>query len=211
MRTQTDGRKSKTLWAVLAAVVLLGGGGVWGITSASRHSKAEPTVQVPKELSVDALKNTSADEARKAIRSAMERKDLTDEQRAQIGHNLREVWEQRMDARLNEYFAASEPDRKKILDKQIDEMEQMRRDREARDNENSANRDQERERMRRLFGDRNRQRTREERKTASETRKADDRARRMAYFTAMRARMTERGITPPQWGGPGGPRGGRRS
>ncbi|HSW46090.1 MAG TPA: hypothetical protein VLM89_11020 [Phycisphaerae bacterium] len=49
-------------------------------------------------------------------------------------------------------------------------------------------------------------RTREQEKLRSESRDPDARARRMAYFTAMRQRAEQRGIQMPMMGGRGGPR-----
>jgi hypothetical protein len=191
----------------VAIVVMLGAGaGVWGLTR-SRGEPEPPKVAVPKEFEVETLKQADPRQGFDVMRQAMERQDLTDEQRRQIGENMREVWEARMDQRIDEYFKAPEDKRKELLDRDIDEMQERWKEMERRRAENppDPNREQNRDRMRGMWGGGNP--SREERKTRSESRNPDQRARRMAYRHAMENRMAERGIQRPQWGGPGGPRG----
>ena len=52
--------------------------------------------------------------------------------------------------------------------------------------------------------------TQQERKTRAESRNPDQAAQHMAYFSALRARATARGIQMPFGGGPGGGGGGGR-
>jgi len=184
------------------------------------ETKAEvPPNGVPGEFTVAALKAAPPEQAFDSFRKAMEREDLTEEQRRQIMENGREAMEQRMDERMTEYFSAPEPERKRILDKSIDEFEKMRKDREAREAErekmSEEDREKERQKWRERMGNRDKEMTQAERKNRSETRSADKMGKRMAYISAISARMKERGIEPPQrgpFGGPGGPGGpgGRR-
>lgn len=195
----------------LASVCLLGAGaGVWGLTK-MKNAEANPGVQIPEEFTVAALKSAPPEQAFDDFRKAMDREDLTEEQREKIRDNGREVMEQRMDADIDEYFVCKDKEaRKKLLDKQIDEMqkrfEKMRQERDARD-EKMSEEDKEKERQK--WKDRMRGResmTQAERKTRSESRSADKSARYMTYRQAMRDRMQERGISPPGpfGGGPGG-------
>ncbi len=177
--------------------VLLVGVGAWGV---SAHFRATPTAE-PVEP--------------EKLMEAMRQPDLTDEQRDELRRKMREAFEVRMAANVDEYFDAPEEERVVILDRHIDEMEKERARMEERRRERGEREEPppgEREagptsRPRRDPGEM----TPQERKTRSETRNPDESARRMAYFHAMRARMAERGIQPPQGpggrGGPGGPRG----
>ena len=114
---------------------------------------------------------------------------------------------------MDEYYAAkTDEDRDAILDKQIDEFEQRRKEWEARRKE------QEKKDIKKA--DPNAQRggpfgpqSREDRKEKAESRNPDQTARQMAYFAAVRKRMGERGISAPSFGpggqgGIGGPGGG---
>ncbi|MEK6644098.1 MAG: hypothetical protein AABZ08_09325 [Planctomycetota bacterium] len=186
---------------------------MWGLTK-MKSAEATQGVQVPKEFTVDALKNTPPEQAFDTFRKAMDRDDLTDEQREKIRENGREVMEQRIDAEINEYFACKDKEaRNKLLDKQIDEMqkrfEKMRQERESRDEKMS---EEEREKERQKWRDRMQGRdsmTQAERKTRSESRSADKSARNMTYRQAVKDRMKERGIKPPERGPGGGGPGGR--
>jgi hypothetical protein len=202
------------LIVVLFVGLLAAGASIWGLT-ASKQVEAQPAVQVPKEFTVDALRSASVEQGFDTFRKAIEREDLTEEQRRQIMENGREVMEQRMDERMNEYFSCPKEDRKRILDKHLDEFEKLRQEREAREQErdkmSEEEREKERERWRKIREGRP-EPTQAERKARVESRSSDKSAQRMAYRQAMRDRMKERGIDLPRWGGPGGPGGpgGRR-
>ncbi len=194
---------------IIVAVACMTGAGaaVWGLTR-SKSEPEKPQVEVPKEFQVASLKEIqSPQRGFETMRQVMEREDLTDDQRRQIMENMRALREERERQEMDEYFKASEEKRKQILDKNIDEMQERWKEMEKRraENPNPPN-EQMRERMRNLWGGGNA--SREERKSRSESRNPDDRARRMAYRQAVEGRMKERGITPPQWGGPGGRGGG---
>jgi hypothetical protein len=206
--------QSPKMIALLAGVLLAAGAGVWALTgSSSSHSPAK--VEVPQEFTLAALEKAEPRQAFDNFRKAMDREDLTEAQKEQIRENGREAMEKRMDSVMDEYFTAPEAEKKKILDRQIDEWEKMRADREAeRAKEDENKTEEEKEKDRQRWRDRMRDgqnRTQAERKSRSESRNPDKMARRMAYFSAVRARMTERGMQPPQWGpgGRGGPGGGR--
>ncbi len=187
-----------------------------GLTGGCKKEETKADTQVaalPKEYTVDALKATSTGQGFDTFRQIMEREDLTEEQRRQAMDNAREVMEKRMEDRMNEYFTAPEDEKKKLLDKSIDEFEKMRKEREARDAEREKMSEEEKEKERQKWkdrmGNRDKNSTQAERKNRSESRSADKQGKRMAYFSAMQERMKERGITPPERGpfggsGPGG-------
>ncbi len=194
---------------IIVAVACMTGAGaaVWGLTR-SKSEPEKPQVEVPKEFQVASLKEIqSPQRGFETMRQVMEREDLTDDQRRQIMENMRAMREERERKEMDEYFKASAEKKKEILDKEIDEMQERMKEFEKRRTEMSEqDREKARERMRNLFGGGNA--SREERKSRSESRNPDERARRMAYRQALEGRMKERGITPPQWGGPGGRGGG---
>lgn len=179
--------------------VLALGAGTWGI---SAHFKTPP-----KPEPVEPVK----------LFEAMRKPDLSDKERDELRHKMREAFEARMDARTDEYFNASEDERAVVLDQHIDEMLKEQEEREARRKERDEREGQPPPPEDPGAGPTSRpgrgprDMTPQERKTRSETRNPDQMARRMAYFQAMQARMAARGIQPPHGpggrGGPGGPRG----
>ncbi|MHC4444374.1 MAG: hypothetical protein ACYTA5_17395 [Planctomycetota bacterium] len=94
--------------AALAVVMLIG----------------DDEVELPQELSVEALQAATADrgQMRERIHEAFQRQDLTEQQRRQLGRNVRQVMGARMNQRLDEYFAADKAQRRVILDRHLDEM-----------------------------------------------------------------------------------------
>lgn len=214
-----NGQASPTLIVLVAAGVLAVGGGVWALVGGS----GTPTDQanLPKELTLAALKEQAEkepDKAMDAMRDLRRREDLTEEQREQAGQNMRRVMEEMLDKNVDKYYAAATDDEKqKVLDQQIDEwtermkqMEERRKQWEAERDTKGTDGDKQKEEARRDQGRRNGLGggTREQRKDRSEARDPDKSARRMAYFGAVHKRMAERGIEMPRgmWGG--GPRGG---
>ena len=198
---------SKKMIIVAVACVTGAGAAVWGLTK-TRSEPEKPKVEVPQEFQVASLKEIGSQQRGfDTMREVMERQDLTDDQRRQIMEDMRALREERERKEMEEYFKASDERKKEILDKNIDEMQERWKEMEKRRAEMSEqDREKARERMQKLFGGGNA--SREERKTRSESRNPDERARRMSYWQAMQGRMKERGITPPQWGGPGGRGGG---
>lgn len=203
----------RTRLLILVGVGLLGlSAGVWGLVSWTQRD----TVRLPKELSAGALEAASANpgEMMQRVREAMQRDDLTDEQRRQLRANMREVWQERRRAQLDVYFAASsEAERQRILDEQIDQMQARMREWQQRraqwERERGARRDQAGRPDRPDRGNWTPP-TRAERRERSESRDADEMGRRMAYFSALRKRMEERGIEAPFGPGRGpGARAGR--
>jgi len=162
---------------------------------------------LPAELSVASLSKAGENgDRREVFRGVMDRDDLTDDQRRQAFRNMREVRRKMMQARMSEYFdATSDEEKQAILDEQIDEFAKMREQWRQRREERDANGNDDRERMRELF----QSRTQQERKAQSEDRNPDETARSMAYFSAMRSRMSQRGMS--MGGGRGGSGGGRGS
>lgn len=200
---------SPKAWVVTTVAVLALGGTGWALM----RSGAPAGPAIPSELSVDALKAQAKEDPGKmmgTIRETMRRDDLTDEQRRQIGENMRKVWEDTMQERVDEYYAAAgDEERKQILDRQIDEFEERRKEWQARRAEEEKKGGKDGAQGGPFAGGPGSQ-TREERKERAESRNPDQMARQMAYFSAMRQRMGERGIKAPSFGpgGRGGPGGG---
>ena len=187
-----------------------------GATLFSLQREAKSESGLPDEFSVESLRAQAGDEpqGRAAFRDLLRRDDLTDEQRRKALRNMRELRRGRMADRVNEYFDAAEEDKNVILDDHIAEFQRRMAEWEKRRNDEDRPSEEEREAMRNLFGSRNQA----ERKADSESRNPDESARSMAYRSAMRSRMNERGIQMPgrrgsggRGGGPGGGggRGGR--
>ncbi len=212
----TSPRRTRRILLMAAAGVLLILGGVWGYSSWFGQDQESPT-GLPEELRYESLK-AKADEPEKlfeTVRETRRREDLTEEQHREVRDNIRKVMEAELDERMDEYFAAAPDQRDAVLDGHIDEFrERMGRWRERREQERAEGEgdregederraESRRERRHGRFGDM----SREERKTRSESRDPDQTARRMAYFTAIRARMEARGIEMPRHG-PGRGRGG---
>ncbi len=206
---------SKVRLALAATVALLAvGGAVWAV--AGKHGDTKPTVEVPQQFALDTLKKAQPGPAMfEQMRGLRDRTDLTDEQREQIRDNMRAAMEARMKAHVDEYFGATGDEKKKILDKHIDEFQKMREEMEARRKQegNQAGGPPGGDKPR-GEGDRGQGGpggrgggSREERMARTQSRNPDQTAKRMAYSAAIRERMKERGITPPQWGGGGRPRG----
>lgn len=197
--------RSPVTWILTTISVVAVGGAGWGLM----HRQSAAGTPVPAEFSVESLKAQAKDDPGKMmgqLRETMQREDLTEEQRRQIGENMRKVWEDTMQERVDEYYSAtSDEERRAILDRQIDEFEQRRKEWQARQAEaekkNGSNAGPPPG-----FAGRPGAVSREERKERAESRNPDQTARQMAYFAAMRQRMNERGIKPPSFGrgGPGG-------
>jgi hypothetical protein len=216
-------KKPKVLLSLLA--VLLLGGAVWGYTVHARNKKSA----VPKEFTADALKSESdPGKAWEKVHQAMDRTDLTDEQKHQIRENAHNVWEARMDQRMDDYFNAPANQKQAILDRHLDEMQARMKDWEKRRAEHDAQRtaaggaqtadasgagrngppggpgNQAGGRPGDTGGrgpGRGGPPSREQRKSHSEARNPDQQARRMAYFGAMQQRAQQRGMQMPFGGG----------
>lgn len=206
--------KNRT-YRILAGVMLLlaGGAGVWAMA----RGKPGPASTLPEELQPAAFQAASAGqpgELEKALREAMQRDDLTEEQRRELRGNMRELMESMMQQRVEEYFAAAPEDKDAVLDRHLDDFqqrmqywrelgEQRRRERESRP---EAERQAEDEERREEWARRRGSQTSDQRQARVEGRNPDQMARTMAYFTAMRKRADARGISMPMWGSGGGPR-----
>jgi len=184
---------------------------VWGVTRFTGPAKAASTL--PPEFSVESLKAKAEDPGAMmtTVREAMRRDDLTDEQRQELRQNMGQVWRETVQARVDEYFNAPPEEQTSVLDKHIDQLMAQMAEWEKRREEMERTREEDRQRVGQTFG----QASQQERKERSEARNPDSMARAMAYFGAVRNRMSERGIKMPQGfggrglGGPGGG-GGRR-
>ena len=180
-------------------VAIMAGGGVlalavaaWGV-SVHYRAPAKPVLADPEKL-----------------REQLDKPGLTEEQRHELEHSMREAFQAQMDSRVDEYFQAPENEKLAILDKQIDEFQKRRKEMEER-----RNREEERRRQEGQNGptsrpnrDWRRDSTPEQRQERSESRSPDKMAQRMAYWQALQARMAARGIQTPRGPGRGGPGGG---
>ena len=205
----TSGRRK---WFLAGGGVLVMTAAAWGVTVYFRP--APDPLGLPPELSAMNLKAKAADPQAlmQTMHDTMARTDLTDAQREEVMHRMRGVWQERLDQRMKEYFAAAAAEEKQaILDRQIDEMQQEMKEREARRAEMERDRAQHPRDPNHPRRPDFASQTPQERKTRAESRDPNAMARRMAYFSALRARATERGIQMPfgPGGGRGGPWGGR--
>jgi len=194
-------------WLIAGGVVLGLGLCAWGFYG---HS-AEADSDLPKALTVDGIRAGMGDlgRSRESFRAMMRGDKLNEDQRRRAARNMRTVWRDEMKTRVDAYFNADEDEQQAILDAQIDEFQarmnewRKRREEQKKDAQKDGNDD--RGGFRGMFG----QRSKQERKEFTESRNPDDMARTMAYFQAMRSRMSERGMQMPGRGGPGGARRGR--
>ena len=114
--------RSPTAWIIATFSLVVVGGSVWAFTRGEAHAG----VPIPKELSVESLKVQAKEDPGKmmeTVRETMRRDDLSEEQRRQVGENMRKIWEEAMQKRVEEYYAAaSDEDRNAVLDQQIDKI-----------------------------------------------------------------------------------------
>jgi uncharacterized protein YdaU (DUF1376 family) len=194
---------SKVTWLLIGGATCALGAGTWVMVARS-GTAVNAGVPVPEEYSKEALKAKMAEGPGGfgVMREAMEREDLTEEQRRQIGENARSIFRERMEATVNEYFSAETEDEKNaVLDQQIDQFQDRPKITEEQRKEWEKRREE-----RRAEGGARPEPTQQERKERSESRNPDQMARQMAYFSAVEHRATERGIKMPG-PGPGGPGG----
>lgn len=197
MDTQREGSRRRVVLVGLG--ILAVGAGVWGFAVGG---DGEPTSLLPAELSVESLQAQNMDPGK--LRETLQREELSEEQRRELRKNMREVWRSVMDERLAEYFAAADADRQAVLDRHIDEFQERRKQWEQRRKEREED-EGDAEKRREDFRNQMASMSQQERKERSESRNPDQTAQRMAYFSALRDRMSARGI---EMGG-GGWRGGR--
>ena len=219
---------------IVVGALLLSGVGVWAYTGYT----AQPESTLPEDLQVEALKKDVEDPSKMMdkMREARNRDDLSEEQQRELRDNVRSVFEETMNRRMDQYFTAAPEEQTALLDEQIDQFQEMaadwerrreewRKEREARDKERAENKeagkeDGEQDR-RQEWRDRMANMDRTERRERSQSRDPNQTARRMAYFNAMQKRAAERGVKMPFGRGGrggssgrgssrgGGPRGGR--
>lgn len=206
--------KSQTMkpWFFLVGGGLVVGAAVWGVTRSGREDA--DGVPVPATYSVDALKARRLDAGAsfRDLRQVMGDDELTDDQKRQVGKNLRQVRQASVRERMDEYYNADATEQTAILDRHIDAMQEWLKGVEQRREEREKSGDDEMsDEERRLLRTMLRPQSKQERKDRSESRSPDDTARVMVYFTAIRTRAQERGIQMsrgPGGGGRGGPGGG---
>jgi hypothetical protein len=122
--------KSYLVIGGLCVAAIAGGSSLAMLTKSSKASA------VPNDLTKEALRAQAKEtpgQVFEKMRETMQREDLTDEQRQKVRENMREVGREMMEERVNEYFAAAtEEEKKAILDRQIDEFMKMREEWEKR-------------------------------------------------------------------------------
>jgi len=225
--SMTKSRNRKVLIGAAAALLIVVVG-VLGVMGMAKTGSRKTTL--PRDLSVENLMAEAESDPAKVfqrVHEAMNRTDLTDAQRDELRRNMHNVFEAQMEKRLDEYFTADAGQRRAVLDRHLDQMQPMLRqmaERRAQWERERQNRPVQPGNAGASAGAapaglgmaagggppgpgrrdwRNNPPTQQERKMWSESRDPDQRARRMAYFTALRQRGQERGIQMP------GPFGGR--
>ena len=131
------------------------------------------------------------------------RETLGEEERRRLRRNIRTVRREQMDKRLNEFYELPSAERTAYMDQIIDQMAERRRER-SEQRAGSARANAGRDTQRGPRNGANAERS-GRRRGPSLTRVRDriektdpeDRARRMAFISAMRKRMEERGIDMP--------------
>jgi hypothetical protein len=218
MLMNTSQPKSRKVLILAAGGLIVATGAAWGIWAWSRARDANAS-DLPSEYSVAALQKETKnpEQAMETVGGLMRRQDLTEEQRHEAFQNLRKVREARFEENIDEYFAAAPEEKDAVLDRHIDEFQEFMKEMEKHRDEWRRAREQERQNQNQN-GNQNqsdesrrdrwqsRFRTREGRQQASEGHDPDRMARRMSYFSALRKRMSERGIEmpgPPGRGRPG--------
>jgi hypothetical protein len=148
-----------------------------------------------------------------ALRQALRDPNLPLEQRRAIMERMRTAMQVRLDARLDEYYRATQAQRTAILDRHLEEMQREMQERQARRDEGPSRdpnmpRDPNMRPTSRPGRGNFAAPTQAERKTRAESRSPDQMARRMAYMAALQARAAQRGMSLPMGPGRGGPGGG---
>ena len=188
--------KPVLMGAVFALLLLVG---VCWAAFGGYFTSAEEQLVDDSPYSVAALKESDPGDIMKKMRSD----ELTDEERDELRHNVRQVWRDRMDEAMTEYFTAPEDEKVAILDRQIDKWMAMRKRMEEMREEDPPTEEEEqrwRERMRsRTFPDY------AERKERYESGQSEDRSRMMTYMMAAQQRAEARGLDmgSSRWGGRG--------
>jgi len=116
-------RSPKTMGIAAAGVLLVLGGTVWAVVA---WVGGDGRPDVPKELTVASLQAQANDPAKIAqtMRETLERKDLTEEQRREVGHNVRQVFEAEVEKSMDEYFTAPPEQKTVVIDRQLDRLQQ---------------------------------------------------------------------------------------
>lgn len=182
---------AQRIWVIAGAVAALGLAGLGGAVGFNYFAPSHPAEIDPNQ-----------------IREQLRDPTLTDEDRRALRDKLREQREREMNARVDEYFTANDDTAKQaVLDRHIDEWQKQLQEWEARRKAEEA------QRANKENNDKNQKKpdfnsmTNQQKKERSESGNPDQRAKMMAYFEALRARMSERGIQSPGRG-PAGNRGG---
>lgn len=122
--------KGKKRIIIVSVVLVLLFAGLWWLWGYRANAQVRKVQEMQKEMAAEDLTPEARREKWEQLRREMDR--LTPEQREEVMRPMREQMERRMDEHLDEYFALPPNKRKEYLDKQIKEMEQRRKEWEAR-------------------------------------------------------------------------------
>ncbi len=117
-------------WIISVCLLLiLAAGLAWAL-----YPRQSPYVNQAQQLASKMMDENLTDEQRQAVREEMRqmRDRLPEEERGEVFRAMGEQFRQRMDEHLREFAAIPEDQRDEFLDRDIDRMEQMRRDFEKR-------------------------------------------------------------------------------
>ena len=182
---------------------LAAGGIVWALSSRG----TDPQVQKVQQLQAELFAEKTPPEQRRQRFEVLrkETEQLSPEQREEVRHQMRQQFERRMQERVDAYFALPPEQRTAHLDQQIDAMEQRRKEWESRRaRQGQTQQGQTRQgQPRRDAGARGRGGNRrnmsaeqrsQRRKQRLDRSTPEQRAKRTAYFDALRKRRQERGL-----------------
>jgi hypothetical protein len=198
--------KRKITIAAVTIVVLVAGS-VWAF-----RSRTDPQVEKVKQVAAEAMKANPGQpwKAFELVRPEMDK--LSESQRHQVGHEMHQEFQRQMDKQIDTYFALPPPQRVAYLDKQINEMEKQRKEREAR-RAQSAQRGGGGGGGPQMGGggggggggpprNNNPDARAQRRDRWVDSSTAEQRAKRSAYFSDMRARRIQLGLPPMGGRGP---------
>lgn len=159
-------------------------------------SVADTPLEVAQYMASEGFSKLSAEQKKEYFHKAGEKFDmgsyfsvrdqLTEEQRRTLRQNMRPMFHNMMEDRVNKYFELPQEQREAYLDEMIDRMQEMRRNHQA----NRRNRDANQSGQQRRRGI-----SPERFKNRIEKSSPEDRAKRVEFMKAMRERMKKRGIS----------------
>jgi hypothetical protein len=206
-RPESNKKKYIIIGAVIAAVCLAAGGGVYFAIGGNKPSEDEfGRRRFPHDANLPDMRKKSGQEIADYMNGAAYKQLTSQQQMRYRMENGRQIMEYKMDT----YFTLPQEQRTAYLDRMIDEMQAMQKNMEQMRSQmpprpqdvNDPNREARRAARAARMANPSNVRARGERGTALQ------RAQREQFGAAMEARAKQRGITMPRFGGgPGGPGG----